>query len=458
MELSPLQQRERERKEGERFVRLEALGGLVRSRVYAAEDTLKGGFVAVKRTKIDPNDGGIPESFYRELNSLRLCQHPNVLQIIDMEIHEHRADLILELMDVNLHTYMKRFAPRGFKSYELRHVFFQIVTGLHHCHALGVLHRDLNPQNILVNRFAPGRVNVKLADFSLSRSLRPGRSGPLTEEVVTLWYRAPELLLGEKIYGNNVDCWSLGCIFAELSTGRALFPGDSEIGTIFLIFQLLGTPTEAIWPGVTRLKFFKHSFPQFMDANLKNILGFVQAFLHRRYTQMLRSALCYNPIERPSAKELLKHSFFAMNVLPELWALAARISCSYLGQRHPLSLKVGLSHKGMALGVRTGEMHLIDWAGSGDECVRKFQGLYNSRGSAPTTDCLVLDVAGLVVKTVDADFTRNKYPLSVHFIRLNTRTRFLHTHRTWLSHFCERMADYLDINDWFAADSLHGAW
>ena len=116
------------------------------------------------------------------------------------------------------------------------------------------------------------RGNIKLADFGLARAFGvPVRN--FTHEVVTLWYRPPEILLGEKIYSTAVDIWSLGCIFAEMLTKKPLFPGDSEIDQLFRIFRLLGTPDETIWPGVTQLQDFNSSFPSWeVPKNFADIL------------------------------------------------------------------------------------------------------------------------------------------------------------------------------------------
>lgn len=165
----------------------------------------------------------------------------------------------------------------------------QLLEGLAYCHSHSILHRDLKPQNLLIDREG----HIKLADFGLARSFTiPLRT--YTHEVVTLWYRAPELLLGTKFYTMAIDIWSLGCIFAEMVrkfkkipkisilkispnlqiTKRPIFHGDSEIDQIFRIFRVLGTPDDKIWPGVTELPDFKAIFPKWEPQRLHEVVQF----------------------------------------------------------------------------------------------------------------------------------------------------------------------------------------
>lgn len=146
---------------------------------------------------------------------------------------------------------------------------------------------------------------LKLADFGLARAIGiPVRT--YTHEVVTLWYRAPEVLLGSKHYSTSVDMWSVGCIFAEMASQQPLFPGDSEIDELFRIFRVLGTPTEESWPGVSQLPDYKPDFPRWPAVPLKGAVPQLDA----DGLDLLSKMLIYDPGKRISAKRAQEHPYF----------------------------------------------------------------------------------------------------------------------------------------------------
>ncbi|XP_031679450.1 cyclin-dependent kinase 2-like isoform X3 [Oncorhynchus kisutch] len=209
---------------------------------------------------------GVPSTAIREISLLKELSHPNIVKLCDVIHTENKLYLVFEF----LHQDLKKFMDSSVSGISLplvKSYLFQLLQGLAFCHSHRVLHRDLKPQNLLIN--AQGE--IKLADFGLARAFGvPVRT--YTHEVVTLWYRAPEILLGCKYYSTAVDIWSLGCIFAEMITRRALFPGDSEIDQLFRIFRTLGTPDEVAWPGVTSMPDYKPSFPKWARQELSKVV------------------------------------------------------------------------------------------------------------------------------------------------------------------------------------------
>mmetsp|Transcript_50394 Transcript_50394/g.157404 ORF Transcript_50394/g.157404 Transcript_50394/m.157404 type:complete len:209 (+) Transcript_50394:305-931(+) len=192
-------------------------------------------------------------------------------------------------------------ANGGMPAQMIKSYVYQMLQGIAFCHAHRVLHRDLKPQNLLIDRSGM----LKLADFGLARAFGiPVRT--YTHEVVTLWYRAPEILLGSKHYSTPVDMWSIGCIFAELVMKRPLFPGDSEIDELFRIFRVLGTPNEEGWPGVTQLPDYKPSFPHWNARPLAEVVTGMDG----PGLDLLSQTLIYEPSRRCSAKAAMLHPYF----------------------------------------------------------------------------------------------------------------------------------------------------
>lgn len=273
--------------------------------VYKARDMVNNKWVALKKIRLDLEDEGVPATAIREISVLKEISHKNIVALCDVFTQENHLYLVFEYLDYDLKKLLDamnskktKMSPSLVKSY-----LFQMLLGTYFCHSRRILHRDLKPQNLLIE---DATSTIKLADFGLARTFTiPLRS--FTHEVVTLWYRAPEILLGTKEYSTAVDIWSLGCIFAEMATGKPLFRGDSEIDEIFKMFQIMGKPTEETWPGVTSLPHFQQIFPEWKNNTLMQYLG---DSLDDTGVDLLKKMLTFDPAKRISAMNALSHPFF----------------------------------------------------------------------------------------------------------------------------------------------------
>ncbi|XP_067022291.1 cyclin-dependent kinase 2-like [Acropora muricata] len=286
----------------EAFLKLEKIGEGTYGVVYKAKDKENGRTVALKKIRLDTESDGVPSTAIREISLLKELNHPNVVRLLDVVHGNKKLFLVFEYLDRDLKKYMDSVPAGGISLSLVKSYLYQLLSGIAFCHSHRILHRDLKPQNLLID--AQG--SIKLADFGLARAFGvPVRS--YTHEVVTLWYRAPEILLGCRYYSTPVDVWSIGCIFAEMITRRALFPGDSEIDQLFRIFRTLGTPDENLWPGVSDLPDYKSSFPKWPVQNLLQVIP----SLGQNGADLLQQLLAYEPVSRISARNALSHKFFS---------------------------------------------------------------------------------------------------------------------------------------------------
>jgi serine/threonine protein kinase len=262
--------------------------------------------MAMKKIDLRREDSGVPTTALREISLLRaLSNHPNIVKLEHVVLYNQTLHLVMEFLDCDLKHYLdeKKRARKLLSPLEVKVFVYQILHGLAYCHTRKVLHRDLKPQNLLLK---DGQ--IKLADFGLAREFNT-RGNPYTHEVVTLWYRAPEVLLGCDHYGTAVDIWSVGTIFAELATCQPLFPSDCEIDLLFKMFQTLGTPTEQTLPGVTSFKYYKQCFPKWSTGNtLRQRVP--EQCLDPIGFDLLTKMLIYDPSQRISALEALEHEYF----------------------------------------------------------------------------------------------------------------------------------------------------
>lgn len=261
--------------------------------------------VALKKIRLESEDEGVPSTAIREISLLKELNDSNIVRLYDIVYSDsHKLYLVLEFLDMDLKRYMELLPQNQMLSRDIVKKFMlQMVKGIEHCHSHRILHRDLKPQNLLIDKIG----NLKIGDFGLARAFGiPLRS--YTHEVVTLWYRCPEVLLGSKQYSTGIDIWSMGCIFIEMCNRKPIFAGDSEIDQIFKIFQILGTPNDSVWSDVTLLPDFKLTFPKW-HLNYINNTSHVPN-LDNDGIDLVNKMLTYDPINRISAKRCLQHPYF----------------------------------------------------------------------------------------------------------------------------------------------------
>jgi cyclin-dependent kinase len=291
------------------YEKLEKIGQGTYGKVYKARERANGRLVALKKTRLEMEEEGVPSTALREVSLLQmLSESPYIVRLLRVEHVEEDGKamlyLVFEFLDQDLKQYMDmtgRGPTNPLPTSVVQNYMYQLCLGCAHLHKHGVMHRDLKPQNMLVDK---AKNLLKIADLGLGRAFSvPVKS--YTHEIVTLWYRAPEVLLGGSHYSTPVDMWSVGCMFAEMARKQPLFPGDSELQQLLHIFKLLGTPSEQTWPGVSNLRDW-HEFPQWKPQDLSKVIP----QLDEHGIDLLSKLLVYDPAKRIHATDALEHPYF----------------------------------------------------------------------------------------------------------------------------------------------------
>ncbi|XP_077981972.1 cyclin-dependent kinase 17-like isoform X2 [Glandiceps talaboti] len=284
----------------ETYTKLDKLGEGTYATVFKGKSKLTDNLVALKEIRLEHEEGA-PCTAIREVSLLKDLKHANIVTLHDIVHTEKSLTLVFEYLEKDLKQYMDDCG--NIMSMNNVMIFlFQLLRGLAYCHKRRVLHRDLKPQNLLINE----KGELKLADFGLARA-KSVPTKTYSNEVVTLWYRPPDVLLGSTEYSTHIDMWGVGCIFYEMAAGRPLFPGSTVEDELHLIWKVLGTPCEDTWSGISlHEEFQSYNFPQYQPEPLINHAPRLDADA----LNLLSLLLKFEGKMRVSAKEAVKHSFF----------------------------------------------------------------------------------------------------------------------------------------------------
>lgn len=271
--------------------------------------------VAIKKIKVNTEyRDGLSMDAIREVKYLQELSHPNIIALHAVFSSKNQnLNLVLEYLPLgDLEMLIKDSEGIRYGTAEVKAWMGMLGRGVWFCHENFVLHRDIKPNNLLIA--ADGE--VKLADFGLARSFAdPYR--PMTHQVITRWYRPPELLYGAKFYSGAVDVWSMGTVFAELILRVPFLAGNTDLHQLELICSTIGTPTEQNWPGVTKLD----GFVKFEQSATVPVRG--KDFYLARFgtagpvgVDLLMSMLTLEPRKRCTARQVLEHKWWTSEPRP----------------------------------------------------------------------------------------------------------------------------------------------
>ena len=259
---------------------------------------------ALKKIRMDGEKDGFPVTAIREIKLLQSLKHDNVVSLQEVMVEHNDCFMVFEYLSHDL-TGLLNHPTFKLEHAHKKHLGKQLFEGLNYLHRRGVLHRDIKAANILVSNTG----QLKLADFGLARFFAKRGKPDYTNRVITIWYRSPELLLGETQYGPAVDIWSAACVMIEIFTRHAIFPGDGgEINQLDRIYNVLGTPMRSEWPGLVDMAWFELLRPTERRANT-----FAEKYQERLTPaafELLQTMFLYDPANRPTAGDVLEHPYF----------------------------------------------------------------------------------------------------------------------------------------------------
>lgn len=305
-----------------KYEKLTKIGQGTFGEVFKAKHRQTRKIVALKKVLMENEKEGFPITALREIKILQLLKHENVVNLIEIcrtkaNSMKYKATfyLVFDFCEHDLAGLLSNVNVK-FSMGEIKKVMQQLLNGLFFIHSQKILHRDMKAANILITKNGI----LKLADFGLARAIstsnKSGHANRYTNRVVTLWYRPPELLLGERNYGSPVDLWGAGCIMAEMWTRSPIMQGNTEQNQINLISQLCGSIGPEVWPGVEKLDLYnKLELPKNQKRKVKERL---KAYVKCPYAlDLLDKLIILDPSKRLDSDSALNHDFFWSDPMPQ---------------------------------------------------------------------------------------------------------------------------------------------
>lgn len=250
----------------------------------------------------------------RELKLLKHFNHENIVSILAIQRPVNyelfnEIYLIQELMETDLHRVIR---TQKLSDDHIQYFIYQTLRALKCLHSANVLHRDLKPSNLLLN----SNCDLKICDFGLARSIASSEDnfGFMTEYVATRWYRAPEIMLTFQEYTTAIDVWSVGCILAEMLSGRPLFPGRDYHNQLWLIMEVLGTPNMEDYYNIKlkRAREYIRSLPFCKKIPFQNLFANINNQINPLALDLLEKLLIFNPTKRITVDDALKHPYLKL--------------------------------------------------------------------------------------------------------------------------------------------------